>query len=59
MEILFTYIKISHSRRAFGATLPNDLKIITSSDIEKGFEMFNKNSSNNDYGLQCAPDFYI
>lgn len=56
MEVLFSYIKICHSRRAFGTTLPNNFKKITACDIETGFEMFKKNMIDNDASL---PDFYI
>jgi stage V sporulation protein K len=56
MEVLFSYIKICHSKRAFGNILPHNLKKITACDIENGFEMFKKNMINNNASL---PDFYI
>lgn len=59
MEVLLSYIKISHSRRAFGNILPDNLKKITADDFEKGFEIFKKNMNHNDHGLRCIPGLYI
>jgi len=59
MEVLFSYIKICHSRRAFGNILPDDLKKITTEDIDNGFEMFKKNKINNNTLLTDIPSFYI
>jgi SpoVK/Ycf46/Vps4 family AAA+-type ATPase len=42
MEILFSKTKIAHSRRVFCKSM-EEKKIITSKDLEKGFEMFMEN----------------
>ena len=43
MEMLFFYTKISHSRRVFGK--PESIRrILTKEDIEKGYELFIKNT---------------
>lgn len=59
MEVLFSHIKICHSRRAFGNTSPDNLKKITLCDIENGFKAFKKNMVKNDTLLPDIPGFYI
>jgi SpoVK/Ycf46/Vps4 family AAA+-type ATPase len=59
MEVLFSHIKICHSRRAFGNILPNNLKKISFDDIENGFKSFKKNMIKNDARLSDIPSFYI
>jgi SpoVK/Ycf46/Vps4 family AAA+-type ATPase len=59
MEVLFSHIKICHSKRAFGNILPNNLKKITLSDIENGFKTFKKNMIKNDVFSTDIPSFYI
>lgn len=59
MELLFSYIKICHSKRAFGNILPQDLKKITLCDMEEGFKFFKKNMTKTDQQLPDIPGFYI
>jgi len=59
MEVLFSHIKICHSRRSFGNTSPDNLKKITLCDIENGFKAFKKNMVKNDTLLPDIPGFYI
>jgi len=59
MEVLFSHIKICHSRRAFGNTSPDNLRKITLCDIENGFKAFKKNMIKNDTLLPDIPGFYI
>ena len=42
MELLFSYVKVSHSQRIFGKD-PSLKKHITMEDMEKGFELFKEN----------------
>jgi stage V sporulation protein K len=59
MEVLFSHIKISHSRRAFGNLLPINLKKISLDDVENGFKSFKKNMIKNDTQLSDIPGFYL
>lgn len=59
MEVLFSHIKISHSRRVFGNALQHDLKKISLSDIDNGLESFKKNMIHNDARRQDIPGFYL
>jgi SpoVK/Ycf46/Vps4 family AAA+-type ATPase len=59
MEVLFSHIKICHSRRAFGNVLPHNLKKISLNDIDNGFVSFKKNMIKTDNHFTDIPGFYI
>jgi hypothetical protein len=42
MELLFSYVKVSHAQRIFGKD-PKHKKIITIEDMDHGFEIFQEN----------------
>jgi len=59
MEILFSYIKICHSRRMFGSISSNDLKKISTDDVINGFDIFKKNMIPDDSLSKCVLNLYV
>jgi len=61
IEVLFSHIKICHSKRMFGNSQPENLKKITLDDLNGGFESFKKNMVNEEEEnlLLKIPGFYL
>jgi hypothetical protein len=59
VEVLFSHIKICHSRRVFGNVSPHNLKKISLGDIDNGLESFKKHMIKDDARALDIPGFYI
>lgn len=58
IEVLFSHIKICHSKRMFGNTTPENLKKITIDDLNNGLESFKKNMVKDKNPLPNIPGLY-
>jgi SpoVK/Ycf46/Vps4 family AAA+-type ATPase len=59
IEVLFSYIKICHSKRMFGNTKPENLKKITLDDLNNGLKSFKKNMIKDENPLPNIPGLYV
>lgn len=53
IELLFTYVKISHSRRIYGLEKEERKKLVME-DLEKGWKMFENNSGSNSKSVNIS-----
>lgn len=58
IEVLFSHIKICHSKRMFGNTTPENLKKITIDDLNNGLNSFKKNMVKEENPLPNIPGLY-
>jgi SpoVK/Ycf46/Vps4 family AAA+-type ATPase len=58
MELLFSYVKISHSQRIFGKDKKEKRKI-TEEDLENGFQLFLQNKNTKKIDLTSLHSMYI
>ena len=58
MELLFSYLKIAHSRRIYGKE-PSLRKIITMEDLDGGYDMFMKNKKKENKMNKILESIYI
>ena len=58
MELLFSYLKIAHSRRIYGKE-PSLRKIITIEDLDAGYDMFMKNKKKENKMNKILESIYI
>jgi hypothetical protein len=58
MELLFSYLKIAHSRRIYGKEIELR-KRITNEDLEKGYEMFMKNKKKENKMNKILESLYV
>ena len=56
MELLFSYVKISHAQRIFGKDI-SLLRKITEEDLEDGFKMFSQNKNNQNDKNNYSPPY--
>lgn len=56
MELLFSYVKISHAQRIFGKDV-SLLRKITEEDLEDGFKMFSQNKNNQNDKNNYSPPY--
>ena len=56
MELLFSYVKISHAQRMFGKDI-SLLRKITEEDLEDGFKMFSQNKNNQNDKNNYSPPY--
>jgi hypothetical protein len=54
MELLFSYVKISHAQRMFGKDI-SLLRKITEEDLEDGFQLFSQNKNQNKKNTYSPP----
>ena len=56
MELLFSYVKISHAQRMFGKDI-SLLRKITEEDLEDGFQLFSQNKNNQHKKNSYSPPY--
>ena len=56
MELLFSYVKISHAQRMFGKDI-SLLRKITEEDLEDGFQLFSQNKNNPNTKNSYSPPY--
>ena len=59
IELLFSHIKICHSRRIFGKTDIKTIKIITMDDMNNGYDKFKQHMKSKRSETYEIPGFYI
>jgi SpoVK/Ycf46/Vps4 family AAA+-type ATPase len=58
MEILFSYVKISHAQRVFGKEI-SEKKKISETDLDKGFHVFIQNKNKKNKSLPSLYSMYV
>jgi hypothetical protein len=58
MEILFSYVKISHAQRVFGKEI-SEKKKISETDLDNGFHLFIQNKNKKDKSLHSLYSMYV
>jgi hypothetical protein len=58
MELLFSYLKVAHSRRIYGKDISLRKKI-TLEDLEKGYELFMKNKKQEGKMKEIFSSIYV
>ena len=59
IEVLFSHIKICHSRRIFGKSDSKTIKIITIDDMNSGYDKFKQHMKSKHKDNFDIPGFYI